>query len=231
MGPKVDWRGPARTPERRPIEGDSVRLEPLDPERHGRALYEASHGAGSDPHLWRYLFVGPFPDEAAFRAWLDGCARSEDPLFFAIVDRATGRPSGMASFMRITPGMGVIEIGNIWFAAAIQRTRQATEAIYLMARHAFEELGYRRFEWKCDALNARSRRAALRFGFTFEGIFRQHMVVKGRNRDTAWYAIVDGEWPAIKASFERWLAPENFDAEGRQRVPLAGLNRQGVAQG
>ncbi len=131
----------------------------------------------------------------------------------------------MASFMRITPGMGVIEIGNIWFGAAIQRTPQATEAIYLMTRHAFEDLGYRRFEWKCDALNERSRRAALRFGFTFEGIFRQHMVVKGRNRDTAWYAIGDGEWPAIKASFERWLAPENFAAAGRQRVSLSELNR------
>jgi RimJ/RimL family protein N-acetyltransferase len=148
---------------------------------------------------------------------------SEDPLFFALVPNFSGRAAGVASYMRITPESGVIEIGNIWFGVPLRRTTAASEAIFLLARHAFDDLGYRRLEWKCNSLNAASRRAAARFGFTYEGIFRQHLVVKSRNRDTAWYAIVDGEWPEIRGGFEAWLSPENFDAEGRQRRRLEEL--------
>jgi RimJ/RimL family protein N-acetyltransferase len=219
LGPIVDWRT-VPVPEARPLVGTTVRLEPLDPQRHGPELFEASHGAGVDPSLWDYLSVGPFPDEPAFTAWLEGIAPSADPLFFTVVDLATGRALGMVSYMRIAADQGVIEIGNIWFGPRLQRTRQATETIYLLARHVFEELGYRRLEWKCNAFNAPSRRAALRFGFTYEGLFRQHMIVKGRNRDTTWFAMVDADWPVIGRAFETWLAPANFDAAGRQRRSL-----------
>jgi RimJ/RimL family protein N-acetyltransferase len=157
------------------------------------------------------------------RLWLSACADSEDPQFFAIVDRATDRPAGMASYLRFAPEHRVVEIGHIWFGAALQRTPAATEAIYLLARHAFSDLGVRRLEWKCDAGNARSRRAAERFGFTFEGVFRQHMLVKDRNRDTAWYSMLDAEWPAVRAAFEAWLDDGNFDTQGRQRRSLAEL--------
>ncbi len=154
---------------------------------------------------------GPFADFASFETWLVERAASKDPLFYAVMDFATGRAAGMASYLRMAPADGVIETGHIWFTPLLQRTRQATEAIFLMARYAFDTLGNRRFEWKCNARNAPSRRAAQRFGFTFEGIFRQHMVIKGRNRDTAWYAMTDREWPGIKAAFEAWLDPANFD--------------------
>jgi RimJ/RimL family protein N-acetyltransferase len=197
-----------------------VRLEPLDPERHTGDLLAAAAG---DPRLWHYLPYGPFADAEELRGWLAERATSTDPLFLAVVDTATGRASGVVSYLRIEPGDGCIEIGHIWFGAPLQRTPAATEAIYLLARHAFDDLGNRRLEWKCDAANARSRRAAERFGFTFEGVFRQHMIVKGRNRDTAWFSLLDGEWPAARAAFEAWLAPENFDADGRQRRPLAAL--------
>ena len=163
---------------------------------------------------------GPFADEQAFRAHLDNQQASEDPLFFALVERAAGTAAGVASYMRIEPQHGCIEIGNIWFGAALQRTPAATEAIYLLARHAFDELGNRRLEWKCNAANDRSTGAARRFGFTYEGTFRQMYVVKGENRDTAWFSIIDGEWPEIKAAFERWLDPANFDVGGTQRKPL-----------
>jgi RimJ/RimL family protein N-acetyltransferase len=215
IGPALNWR-PVPAPQKRLIEGNYVRLEPVDVARHAEDLLALS--AGSD-EIWTYLGYGPFADLATFRTWLSGCAQSSDPLFVTIVDKASGRASGMASFLRIVPADGVIEIGHIWFAPTLQRTSQATEAIFLLMREAFD-LGYRRLEWKCNALNAPSRRAALRFGFTFEGIFRQHMIVKGRNRDTAWFAMLDHEWPAIRAGFERWLAPENFDAAGRERSRL-----------
>jgi RimJ/RimL family protein N-acetyltransferase len=215
--PALDWK-PARRPERAPLECEAVRLEPVDPGRHAVDLFRASDRA---PALWDYLAYGPFQDRHAFSEWLKERAASEDPLFFAVVDRASGQAQGMASYMRIKPEHGVIEIGHIWFAPVLQRTRQATEAIYLLARHAFDDLGYRRFEWKCDSLNQPSRRAAERFGFVYEGVFRQHMVIKGRNRDTAWFSILDGEWPAVRAAFEAWLRPENFDGEGRQRRSLA----------
>jgi RimJ/RimL family protein N-acetyltransferase len=221
----LDWK-PARRPERVRLEGEMVRLEPVNAARHAGDLFTASEGA---PELWDYLAYGPFPNRRVFTEWLKERAASDDPLFFAVVDRASGLAQGMASLMRIVPEHGVIEIGHIWFAPPMQRTRQATEAIYLLARHAFDDLGYRRFEWKCDSLNLPSRRAAERFGFVYEGVFRQHMVVKGRNRDTAWFSIIDGEWPAVRAAFVAWLAPENFDEKGRQRRSLSEI-RGGVTR-
>ena len=224
LGEALDWQ-PVRHPLRAVLSGTTVQLEPVDPQGHAQALFSASHGPDADSQLWAYLSVGPFGDRAEFTAWLAICAASDDPLFFTVVDRATGRPSGMVSYLRITPVHGVIEIGNIWFGPALQRTRQATEAIFLLARQAFDDLGYRRLEWKCNALNATSRRAAERFGFAFEGVFRKHQTVKGRNHDTTWYAITDDDWPAIRQGFEEWLAPANFDSAGLQRRSLAELMR------
>ena len=195
--------------------GRYVTLAPLDPAAHGDGLWEGSAGPENE-WLWLYMADGPFHDRAAFDASLAKKAASDDPLFFAILDHASERAAGYASYMRIEPVHGSIEVGGIVYTPAFQRTRGATEAMYLMARHVFEDLGYRRYEWKCDALNEPSRRAALRLGFTFEGIFRQHMIVKGRNRDTAWFSMLDSEWPARRPAFERWLDPSNFDAEGRQ---------------
>jgi RimJ/RimL family protein N-acetyltransferase len=218
-----DW-SPARRPGRdRRIDGRRVRLEPVDPDRHAEALLAAAQGEGADAQLWRYLPYGPFGGVEEMRAWLRESAASEDPLFYAIVGVATGRAAGMASYLRIEPPHGCIEIGHIWFGAALQRTPAATEAIFLLARHAFEDLGNRRLEWKCDAANARSVRAAQRLGFVPEGVFRQERIVKGRNRDTAWFSILDREWPAVRAAFEAWLAPENFGADGVQRRSLASL--------
>jgi RimJ/RimL family protein N-acetyltransferase len=226
LGPLLDWQ-PVSLPARSPISGRTVRLEPLDPERHTEELWEASHGPGHDAGTWDYLGYGPFDNIDAFRRYIQAHAESSDPLFFAIVDSATGTAQGVASYMRMAPKDGVIEIGHIWFGAALQRTRQATEAIFLLARHAFDDLGYRRLEWKTNALNRRSRAAAARFGFTYEGTFRQHMVTKGRNRDTAWFSMIDGEWPGIRAGFERWLADDNFDEAGRQRASLQSLRDAG----
>ena len=213
---------PARRPGREVLVGARVELHPLDRQRHADDLFAAATRDG-DPGLWDYMPYGPFAGAQEFADWIGEQARSPDPLFFAVVDRADGRAGGMVSFMRIEPGQGCIEIGNIWFGPALQRTPQATETIFLLARHAFEALGNRRLEWKCDAGNARSRAAALRLGFTFEGVFRQHMVIKGRNRDTAWYSLLDREWPAAGQAFETWLDPSNFDAAGAQRRPLATL--------
>jgi RimJ/RimL family protein N-acetyltransferase len=211
------------TPRPRPtaavLEGRWCRLERLDPARHADSLYEASAAPGAEERF-RYLFEPAPADRAAFDGWMQR-ALGEDPRFYAVVDSATGQAEGRQALMRITPEHGVIEIGSILWGPRIARTRIATEALYLFALHAFDELRYRRFEWKCDAANEPSRRAALRFGFAFEGIFRQHMVVKGRNRDTAWFAITDAEWPRISAGMQRWLAPENFDSEGRQRLSLS----------
>ena len=223
VGPPVDPLPSGRVPERRAVTGAYVRLEPVDVAAHGASLYALSHARPEDAALWTYLFYGPFPDQGAFERWLDGCARSSDPLFFAVIEEQSGRASGMTSYLNIVPANGSIEIGHIWFVPPLQKTRGATEAIYLMCRYVFDDLGYRRLEWKCDALNEASRRAAVRFGFTYEGTFRQHMVVKGRNRDTTWYAMLDREWPAVRAAFERWLAPANFDAAGRQRTSLGAL--------
>ena len=201
----------------------------LDPERHAASLFTSSHSEGAEG-LWEYLPYGPFASQAEFTAWLELRAADTDPLFYAVVDRESMRALGMASFLRITPQHGVIEIGHIWFAPALQRTRKATEAILLLASLAFDALGYRRLEWKCDSLNEPSKRAADRFGFTYEGTFRQHMIVKGRNRDTAWFSMTDGEWPLRKAAFDAWLSPENFDPEGHQRRGLAEVRASIEAQ-
>ncbi len=214
---------PAKTPSRVRLEGRLITIAPLDPAAHADALYQDSHGDGKD-QLWRYLSDGPFPTRAAFDASLKRKAASEDPLYFTIVDNGSRLAVGQAAYLRITPEHRVIEVGAILFTPALQKTAGATEAMYLMARHAFEDLGNRRYEWKCDSLNARSRRAALRFGFQFEGIFRQHMIRRGQNRDTAWFAMLDSEWPLRKANFERWLDPANFDSNGRQKEPLSRLN-------
>jgi RimJ/RimL family protein N-acetyltransferase len=219
----LNWTHSQR-PDRTPLNGTRVRLEPLDPGRHGPKLFAASHEEdGSGNSLFRYLPYGPFAGFDEFKAWLEQRAETADPLFYAVVDTATDTARGMASYLRMVPEHGVIEIGHIWFSPALQRTREATEAIYLMSRHAFDDLGYRRLEWKCDALNEASRQAAARFGFTYEGTFRQHLVVKGRNRDTAWFSIIDGEWPRIRAAFAAWLATENFDDAGVQRRSLAAI--------
>ena len=211
---------PARLPQRDTVlAGRTVSIAALDPGAHADALWEGTH---ESPELWRYMFDGPFPDRAAFRESLVKKASTSDPLFFAILDNAR-RAVGYAAYLRIAPADRVIEVGGIVFSPQLQRTTGATEAMYLMARHIFEELGYRRYEWKCDAQNAPSRSAALRLGFTFEGIFRQHMIIKGKNRDTAWYSMLDVEWPSRRADFERWLDPANFDAAGRQRTPLRRL--------
>jgi RimJ/RimL family protein N-acetyltransferase len=214
----------ARRPERRVLSGRFVRLEPLDAARHAASLWQETHGAGADA-LWQYLFDEPFADEQSFRDFLALKAASKDPLFYAIVDQSTGRAVGFQTLMRIDPAHRCIEIGNILYGKSLQRTPGATEAQYLLMRYVFDDRGYRRYEWKCNALNAPSRRAALRFGFSFEGIFRKHMIVRGRNRDTAWYAMLDDEWPAAKAAFERWLAPANFDSAGIQRESLTALRR------
>ena len=217
-----DWQPPPR-PARVNLEGRFCRLEPLDPARHGDELFAAAMAPGAEERF-RYLSDDP-QDRAAFQTWLTRSAESADPLFFAVIDTASGRCEGRQALMRITPEHGVIEVGNILWGPAIARTRVATEALFLHARYIFETLGYRRFEWKCNSLNGPSRRAAERFGFQYEGTFRQHMVQKGQSRDTTWFAMLDAEWPAIRTVFERWLAPENFDAQGRQKIRLADLRK------
>jgi RimJ/RimL family protein N-acetyltransferase len=220
MNQLAAWN-PRPRPARVTLEGAYCRLEPLDPAAHANDLFAASMAPGAEERF-RYLFDAP-GERPAFEGWLTRAAASDDPLFFAVIDRASQRCEGRQSLMRITPEHGVIEVGHILWGPSIARTRVATEALFLTARYVFDELGYRRFEWKCDARNEPSKRAARRFGFTYEGTFRQHMVIKGRNRDTAWFAITDGEWPALRLSFERWLAAANFDAHGRQKIRLEEL--------
>jgi RimJ/RimL family protein N-acetyltransferase len=212
------------------LEGRHVVLAPLDPARHAGDLYAEVHGPEAAA-LWLYLGTGPFSDFALFREYLEAASVSEDPLFLAILDRPTGQPLGHAAYMRIEPAHRAIEVGNILYAPKLQRSPAATEAMYLMARHAFETLEYRRYEWKCNALNAPSRRAALRLGFTYEGTFRDHMIVKGRSRDTAWFSMLAEEWPARKAAFERWLDPANFDEAARQRLRLSALTARAAPSG
>ena len=221
--PLPDW-SPRPRPPRAPIEGRFCRLEPLDPARHAASLH-AANSEDKDGRIWTYLPYGPFASLAAYQTWAETSARGEDPLFHAIIDRASGRALGVASYLRIEPAVGVIEVGHINYAPALQKRPAATEAMYLMMRRVFDELGYRRYEWKCDSLNAPSRAAAARLGFRYEGLFRQATVYKGRNRDTTWFSIVDREWPALRAAYERWLDPGNFDAEGRQRTSLSSLTR------
>jgi RimJ/RimL family protein N-acetyltransferase len=204
------------------LSGQYVTVEPLEADLHEKALWEGIGGPANEG-LWRYLPDGPFAGQADFEQDMKTKTTSKDPLFHAIVDNVSRRAVGRASFMRIEPKHRCLEVGSILYSPALQRTRGATEAMYLMARHAFETLGYRRYEWKCNALNEPSRRAALRLGFAFEGIFRQHMIVKGQNRDTAWFSLLDHEWPRRKQALEAWLAPANFDANGAQIQPLAEL--------
>jgi RimJ/RimL family protein N-acetyltransferase len=207
---------PAKRPDRTPLRGRYVELRAIDVASDAEPLFAASR----DPAIWTYLFDGPYSSVDEFRSTLEAAAPLEDPFRYTIVPLASGRPEGMASYLRITPEHGVIEIGNIWFGTPMQRTTAATEAIFLLAANAFDALGYRRLEWKCNALNAPSRRAADRFGFEFEGVFERHMVVKGHNRDTAWYAITDERWTSVRMAFEAWLRPSNFDADGRQVAAL-----------
>jgi RimJ/RimL family protein N-acetyltransferase len=218
--PLPGWKAPP-PPPREPMAGRYCRLEPIDPGRHAQEL----HGANmADPsgRAFTYSASGPFDSLEAYRRWIESYCMSDDPLFHAIIDAASGKAVGVASYMRIDVKNGVIEVGHLNYSPLLQRTRAATEAMHLMMQRAFE-LGYRRYEWKCDALNAPSRAAAQRLGFSFEGVFRQAVVYKGRNRDTAWYAIIDREWPQLDAAFKRWLAPENFDTQGRQRQRLSDL--------
>jgi len=216
-----NWRTPLRPP-RTAMNGCFCRLEPLTPARHAADLFAAfsEDRAGRN---WTYLPYGPFDDVTSLQDWMIKTCLGDDPLFHAIIDKTTGRAIGVASYLRIEPTTGVIEVGHIHYSPALQQQAAATEAMVLMMRRVFSELGYRRYEWKCDALNAPSRRAAERLGFRFEGIFRQATIYKGRNRDTAWYSITDREWPLLDQAFSQWLAPSNFDHEGRQRISLSTL--------
>lgn len=212
----ADWKG-VPAPSATLLEGRFIRLEKLDPARHADELYAALEGPGADPKLWDYLPYGPFAQRSTFNAWLNNHAANSDPYFFSVIDNATGQVQGILSLMSIVPAQGRIEIGHVTFGAPMQRSPKSTEAVYLLARYAFE-LGYRRLEWKCNNGNARSRYAAERLGFSFEGVFRQHMVVKGQNRDTAWFSMLDSEWPAIGAGFERWLSEANQTTSGQLKT-------------
>ncbi len=205
--------------------GRYCRVEPLDPDRHDHDLFEAFH-ADREDRIWTYLPYGPFHDRESLGAWLEQICRANDPKFHVIIEAGSGKAVGVASYLNIKPSTGVIEVGHINYSPALQRQPAATEAMYLMMCRVFSELGYRRYEWKCDALNARSRRAALRLGFRFEGVFRHATIYKGRNRDTAWFSIIDSEWPAVERAFSQWLAPANFDRQGRQKLALAKLIEQ-----
>ncbi|WP_186138998.1 GNAT family N-acetyltransferase [Burkholderia gladioli] len=222
IGAPVDGWTPRPLPAAVTLEGRHCRLEPLDAARHADALAEAYLSArdGSD---WTYLTVGPFTSVEDYRAHVEKAERSTDPRHYAVIDRASGRAVGTLALMRQDPAHGVIEVGHVTFSPKLKQTPLSTEAQYLLMAHVFEQLGYRRYEWKCDSLNAPSRRAAERLGFRFEGIFRQAIVYKERSRDTAWFSIIDSEWPTLRGAFEAWLAPENFDAEGRQRRSLVEL--------
>jgi len=211
---------PAQMPPRSIMEGRWCRVEPLDVARHGAELF-AAYGSDREGRIWTYMGYGPFESLPKFEAWMAASCLGDDPLFHAVVERESGRALGVASYLRVEPAVGTIEIGHINYAPPLQRTAAATEAMYLMMARVFDELGNRRYEWKCDALNEASRRAAERLGFIFEGVFRQATLYKGRNRDTAWYAITDRDWPALKRAYESWLDPANFDASGVQKTRLA----------
>ena len=209
-------------PPRAPISGVWCRLEPIDPQHHGDALFEA-FSEDTENKIWSYLPYGPFENAAALIGWIEKSCLGSDPLFHAIVDQSSHKALGVASYLRVNSAIGVIEVGHINYAPMLQKTPAGTEAMYLMMRRVFEELGYRRYEWKCDALNATSRQAAERLGMTFEGIFRQATIYKRRNRDTAWFSILDYEWPRMKVAFEAWLKSENFTENGKQIKRLSDL--------
>lgn len=212
-----EWHGAQPVPQT-PMHGRACNVVPLQP-AHAPALH-AAFAEDQTGELWTYMPTGPFADATAYTEWVTEACESSDPLFFAIIKKTTGQPVGVASYLRIQPQNGVVEVGYITFSPALQRSIMATEAMYLMMKRAFDELGYRRYEWKCDALNAPSQRAARRLGFQYDGLFRQALVYKGRNRDTAWFSILDGDWPKVKAAFEAWLEPSNFDPDGGQRSNL-----------
>jgi len=217
----ANW-APCERPERIAIEGRTCRLEPLDVARHAQHLFEAN-AQDVEGRNWTYMAYGPFSAFAEYEAWMKGIIARDDSVFYAIIDLDTGKAVGVAALMRINPADGVIEIGHIAYSPLLQRKVAATEAMYLLMRYVFDDLGYRRYEWKCDSLNEASRHAAYRFGFTYEGLFRQATIYKGRNRDTAWFSIIDREWPGIKTAFEEWLKPENFGDGGVQKVYLRDL--------
>jgi len=219
IGAALELWSPREPPEPVPMTGRTCRLEPVSVERHLDPLWKAV-GEDAEGRMWTYLPYGPFASREAYRSWLLSTCTTRDPLFFAVVENASGQALGLASFLRCDPSVGSIEVGHLQFSPRLQRTTPATEAMFLMMRRVFEDLGYRRYEWKCDALNAPSRRAAQRLGFRFEGVFRQATIYKGRNRDTAWYSILDAEWPALRDGFRSWLEDSNFDPDGMQRRPL-----------
>jgi RimJ/RimL family protein N-acetyltransferase len=219
--PVPGWTARDRPPTT-PLAGRYCQIEKLDAERHAGNLW-AAYLEASDARGWTYLFTGPFADFEDYASEAQRMADSLDPFHYAIIDAPSGKAAGTAALMRIDPPNGVIEVGGIAYSPRLQRSRAGTEAMYLLMRRAFDELGYRRYEWKCDSLNAPSRAAAERYGFRFEGLFRQAVIYKERNRDTAWYSIIDREWPPVRAAFEKWLAPENFDAVGQQRRSLRAI--------
>lgn len=221
IGPPLEGWTPRPFPDATPMIGRYCWIERLE-ERHAAALF-AAYATAKDASSWTYLFSGPFPDERSYADWVKAEAQKRDPQHYAIIDARTESPVGTAAFMRIEPSHGVIEIGHIHYAPALKHSRAATEAMYLFMQRVFDKLGYRRYEWKCDALNAPSCRAAERLGFRFEGIFRQAIVYKGRNRDTAWFSVIDKEWPRLREAFEKWLAPENFTADGAQVKSLTAV--------
>jgi RimJ/RimL family protein N-acetyltransferase len=222
LGEPVSFAG-AQPPQPITLRGRYAAVRPLRAQGDAAPLYEVSHAPHGDPGIWTYLPYGPFPDQAAYAGLLEQQTNGSDPMFFVVTGPRDDTPVGQISYLSIVPEHGRIELGHIWFSPSLKRTPAATEAIYLLAKHAFEDLGYRRLEWKCNALNASSYNAALRFGFEFEGVFRNHMVVKGRNRDSAYFAITGSRWPAVSEAFERWLAPENFDEQGAQLTALREL--------
>jgi RimJ/RimL family protein N-acetyltransferase len=222
VGRPVPGWSPRPVPPRTAMTGRFCTVLPLDPERHAAQLF-AAYAQDGEGRLWTYLPRGPYASLGDYRHWAEDAARRDDPLTHAIVDNATGEAVGTAAYMRIEPAVGVIEVGSITYSPLLQRRPAATEAMYLMMRRVFDELGYRRYEWKCDSLNAPSRAASLRLGFRYEGLFRQATMTRGRNRDTAWFSIIDREWPVLRAAFERWLDPANFDSAGRQRHSLTSL--------
>lgn len=229
IGPDVAGWAPPSLPPRTAMAGRFCTVEPLDPDRHAAELFDA-YAQAADARGWTYLSVGPFGSQEEYDGWLRRVSPGNDPLFHAVVDATSGRAVGIAAYLRIDPASGSIEVGHINFSPLLQQTPAATEAMFLMMQRAFE-LGYRRYEWKCDALNAPSRRAAQRLGLSFEGVFRQATIYKGRSRDTAWFAAIGSEWPALREAFTTWLDPSNFDEQGRQRVALSALTAPILKQG
>jgi RimJ/RimL family protein N-acetyltransferase len=219
LGERVENAAPAQPPGRKLYEGRFVNLSPVDPANDVAELYRNSHGSEEKNRLWTYMAYGPFADAADMQRWLRGCEASTDPLFLTVTAKDSNRRVGVVSFLNMVPRMRCLEVGNIWYSPIVHHTKVNTETIYLMLTEAFDVLNYRRVEWKCDALNARSRTAALRLGFSFEGIFRQHYIIKGRNRDTAWFAMLDRDWPAVERNMNRWLYSEE------SKISLAELNQ------